>query len=335
MPSSNISSQNYAAAYIRYSSKMQEDSLSLEAQERIIRQRAEQDGNRIVEVFADKKESAYRKKYRPALIRAQEGAKQGKFNILYVHKVDRLARRLEWTIDLVNTFEEYGVKIKFVNQDFDRKTPDGKFQFNLTGMMAEHYSDNLSQETKKGKYQLTLQGYHNGMFPWGYEKAIDENNWRVGKPIPKLVPVIQDLFSRYAAGIYSDQQMADWLNHQGFRRSDKRLFTRDNLRDILQNMYYAGKIRYRGAKLSAIGKNYRAMEGEIYEGKHEAIISMSLFNRCQAVRAERRHKAPTRQKTRHVYYVNGIIDCVHCGRSMRAQSSRSHRYYREASKGKG
>ena len=111
MPSSNISSQNYAAAYIRYSSKMQEDSLSLEAQERIIRQRAELDGNRIVEVFADKKESAYRKKYRPALIRAREGAKQGKFSILYVHKVDRLARRLEWTIDLVNTFEEYGVKI--------------------------------------------------------------------------------------------------------------------------------------------------------------------------------------------------------------------------------
>jgi len=129
--------------------------------------------------------------------------------------------------------------------------------------------------------------------------------------------------------------MADWLNQQGFRRSENRLFTRDNLRDILQNVYYAGKIRYRGAKLSAIGKNYRAMEGEIFEGKHEAIISMSLFNGCQAVRAERRHKVPTRQKTRHVYYVNGMIDCVHCGRSMRAQSSRSHRYYREASKGKG
>ena len=38
--------------------------------------------------------------------------------------------------------------------------------------------------------------------------------------------------------------MADWLNQQGFRRTENRLFTRDNLRDILQNMYYAGKIRY-------------------------------------------------------------------------------------------
>ena len=68
-----------AAAYIRYSSKMQEESLSLEAQERIIRRRAEQDGNRIVDVFADKGESAYRNKDRPALNRALEAAEQGRF----------------------------------------------------------------------------------------------------------------------------------------------------------------------------------------------------------------------------------------------------------------
>ncbi|MBL7161083.1 MAG: recombinase family protein [Anaerolineales bacterium] len=336
MPSANNSSQHYAAAYIRYSSKMQDESLSLEAQERIIRRRAEQDGNLIVVVFADKAQSAYRNKYRPVLNRALESAKQGKFKILYVHKLDRLARRLEWTIEIAKTLEKYGVQLISVDQNFDRNTPDGKLHFNMMGMMAEHYSDNLSREVHKGKYQLIINGYHTGMFPWGYEKTVDgEKKKRVGKPTPHLKYVVHDLFSRYATGLYSDQQMADWLNQQGFRRSENRLFTRDNLRDILQNIYYAGKVRYRGAKLSAIGKNYRTMGGEIFEGKHDAIISMTVFNRCQAVRAERRHKAPTRQITRHVYYVNGMIDCVHCGRSMRAQSSRSHRYYREASKGKG
>jgi site-specific DNA recombinase len=309
--------------------------LSLEAQERIIRRRAKQDGHDIVYVFEDHAQSAYRKKDRPGLDKALESAKKGKYKYLYIHKIDRLSRRLEWTLEITRTLKSYGVELISVDQNFDLDSPSGKLNFNVTSMMAEFYSDNLSQETKKGKYQLAVKGYHNGMFPWGYEKTIDGEKQRVGKPIPQLIPVIQDLLTQYATGTYSDQQMADWLNQQGFRRSDNRLFTRDNLRDILQNIYYAGKIRYRGAKLSAIGKNYRAIEGEIFEGKHEAIISMSLFNRCQRVREERRYKVPTRQKTRHIYYVNGIIDCVYCGRSMRAQSSRSHRYYREASKGKG
>jgi len=149
-----------------------------------------------VEVFADKKESAYRKKYRPALNRMMASAKQGKFKFIYVHKVDRLSRRLPWTFEIIMELEEYGVEVIFAEYNYNRDTPDGKLQFTMTGMMAEHYSDNLSRETKKGKYQLTLQGYHNGMFPWGYEKTIDENNRRVGKPIPQLIPVIQELFSR-------------------------------------------------------------------------------------------------------------------------------------------
>jgi len=333
--SSSDTAQLPAAAYLRYSSKMQDNSLSLEAQERIIRRRAEQDGNVIVVVFADKAQSAYRNKNRPVLNRALESAKQGKFKILYVHKVDRLSRRLQWTFEILKTLEKYGVQVIFVEQNYDRNTADGKLHFNMTGLLAEFYSDNLSQETHKGKYQLAIQGYHNGMFPWGYEKVLGEEKKRVGRPTPHLKNVVHDLFSRYAAGIYSDQQMADWLNQQGYRRSKNRLFTKDNLRGFLQNIYYAGKIHYRGAKLNFIGKNYRNIPGELFDGKHEAIISMALFDRCQAVRAERRNKVPTRQKTRHIYFVNSIIDCAHCGRSMRAQSSRVHRYYREASKAKG
>jgi hypothetical protein len=104
---------------------------------------------------------------------------------------------------------------------------------------------------------------------------------------------------------------------------------------MLQNIYYAGKIRYRGAKQNFEGQNYRAVEGEIFEGKHEAAISLELFERCQAVRQRRSYKVKTRQQTSHVYFVNGLIVCSHCKRSMRAQSSHTRRYYREASREQG
>ena len=83
------------AAYIRFSSEMQSDSFSLDAQLRQIKEQAERDGVEIVKVFADPAQSAYRKKFRPGINAMRESARLGDFKILYVHKVDRLARRLE------------------------------------------------------------------------------------------------------------------------------------------------------------------------------------------------------------------------------------------------
>jgi DNA invertase Pin-like site-specific DNA recombinase len=89
------------AAYIRFSSEMQSDSFSLDAQLRQIREQAERDGVTIVQVFSDPAQSAYHKKYRPGINQMREAARRGEFKILYVHKVDRLARRLEWALEIV------------------------------------------------------------------------------------------------------------------------------------------------------------------------------------------------------------------------------------------
>src|SRR3990170_3471917 len=95
------------AAYIRFSSEMQSDSFSLDAQLRQIKEQAERDGVEIVKVFADPAQSAYRKKYRPGINAMREAARRGEFNVLYVHKGDRLARRLEWSLEIVHELQGY------------------------------------------------------------------------------------------------------------------------------------------------------------------------------------------------------------------------------------
>lgn len=87
------------AAYIRYSSEMQSDSFSLDAQLRQIKEQAGRDGVEIVKIFADPAQSAYHKKYRPGINAMRESARRGEFTVLYVHKVDRLARRLDWALE--------------------------------------------------------------------------------------------------------------------------------------------------------------------------------------------------------------------------------------------
>jgi DNA invertase Pin-like site-specific DNA recombinase len=70
------------AAYIRYSSEMQSDSFSLDAQMRQIKEQAERDSVDIVKVFSDPAQSAHRKKFRPGINAMREAARRGNFKVL-------------------------------------------------------------------------------------------------------------------------------------------------------------------------------------------------------------------------------------------------------------
>jgi DNA invertase Pin-like site-specific DNA recombinase len=321
------------AAYIRYSSSMQDESFSLEAQLRQIKARAASEGIEITKVYSDPATSAYKNKYRPGITEMLEDSRKGMFDTLYVHKVDRLARRLEWSIEIVKKLQAQDITLKAVEQNFDLATPEGKLMFHLLGSLGEFYSDNLSKETHKGKYERAKQGYHNGWVPWGYiSEKVGEHMLAV--PDPALDPVVKQLFERYATGLYYDQEMADWLNEQGYKTRFDRPFTKDALRDMLQNKFYTGYVSYQGTYANT-GKTRRKQDGELMKGLHTPLIDDELFEKCQKIRAERRRKQNSNQTTRRVYLLSGIITCKECGHRMRAQSSNSGRYYREASKFKG
>ena len=169
------------AAYIRFSSEMQSDSFSLDAQLRQIKEQAERDSVTIVKVYSDPAQSAYRNKFRPGINAMREAARRGEFKVLYVHKVDRLARRLEWSLEIVHELQALDIIFKAVQQPFDLSTPEGKLLFHLVSSLGEFYSDNLSKETNKGKLERSLQGYHNGAVPWGYNSVM-QGKRKVGIP---------------------------------------------------------------------------------------------------------------------------------------------------------
>jgi hypothetical protein len=156
-------------------------------------------------------------------------------------------------------------------------------------------------------------------------------NRRLATPDPDLVPIVRQTFERYATGLYYDQEMANWLNSQGFRTRFGRPFTKDALRDLLQNPFYKGDVLYRGQYAQG-GKTRRKADAEIMKGLHSPIIDEELFYKCQRARAARRRQPNSKQVTRRVYLLSGLLTCKHCGRRLRAQSSPHNRYYREASR---
>jgi hypothetical protein len=139
----------------------------------------------------------------------REAARRKEFDILYVHKVDRLARRLEWSLEIVHELQALDIIFKAVQQPFDLSTPEGKLE-------------------------RSTQGYHNGAVPWGYLSKLIGNR-KVGVPDPEKAPVVVEKFERYATGAYSDMQIAEWLNAQGFLTNRNHPFGKDTVRDMLCN----------------------------------------------------------------------------------------------------
>src|SRR4030042_5339774 len=162
----------------------------------------------------------------------REAARRGEFKVLYVHKVDRLARRLEWSLEIVNELQEVDIIFKAGQQPFDLSTPEGKLLFHLVSSLGEFYSDNLSKETNKGKLERSFQGYHNGAVPWGYDSVL-KGNRKVGIPDPEKAPVVVAMYERYATGLYSDMQISAWLTEGGYVTAKDRSFNKDSVRDML------------------------------------------------------------------------------------------------------
>jgi DNA invertase Pin-like site-specific DNA recombinase len=49
----------------------------------------------------------------------REAALRGEFKVLYVHKVDRLASYLEWSLEIVHELQELDIIFKAVRQPVD------------------------------------------------------------------------------------------------------------------------------------------------------------------------------------------------------------------------
>lgn len=93
---------------------------------------------------------------RPVFKQTIDDALAGQYDVLVVHKIDRFSRKLRVTLEYFEKLGKAGVGFVSIQNDMDYSTPTGKFMLAMQGGLAELYSDNLSQETKKGWHSSLL-----------------------------------------------------------------------------------------------------------------------------------------------------------------------------------
>jgi site-specific DNA recombinase len=315
------------ALYARVSSQEQVEGFSLDAQLKAMRELALHKEWDIAGEYTDAGFSA-RSDVRPEFKRLIADARAKRFDVILVHKFDRFSRRREDAVAYKALLRRIGIPVYSVTEPVDPESPSSVILEGVLEVVAEWYSVNLSHETSKGKRERAFQGLYNGDLPFAYAKG--ENG------IPVIVPqeaqAIRKAFEAYASGRFSFRHVADLMNSLGFKTRNKRKaeiygaagprpFTSDSMRDIIGNPFYAGFVGYKGERI---------------KGRHEAIVSLEVFEKCQEVRRSHAKGPRTYSPGTKTYLLKGLVRCAFCGEKMWVNGSPGRRgYYRDVSSRRG
>ena len=243
--------------YIRRS--IENDNLSLQAQEKSIKAFAESQGWELLSIFCDSSESG-RTLHRPEFQRMMNMLLSGvEADLILVPKLDRISRSLKDILILIeDRLDPIKIGLKSVTESFDSTTAEGRLLLSLLGGFAEFERKRIVERMMDGKYQLAENGgFTGGHIPYGYLKhPIDRGLF----PDPKNSKIIYQLFNLFAYNGWSSQKL---IIETGCP------LHRDSVSAILSNPLYAGLIDY---------------DGELSKGAHQPLVSVRLFNKVQEMK---------------------------------------------------
>ena len=251
---------------------------------------------------------------RPSFRRMISDAAKRQFQFIIVWKLDRFARnRFDSAIHKA-TLKKYGVRVISATENI-ADNPEGKLLEGILESMAEHYSNSLSTNVRRGQRESIIKGNHlGGTPPFGYKVSRDGEKLRLVADEEKA-PIIQYVFEEYAKGKSKKQIMAE-LTARGILNSRGNALKYSSLQTALRNKKYIGVYVY---------------NGEFVEGACEALIDESTFNKVQELLDSRSH-GKNAKKIRQEYLLHGKAFCGHCGSRLVGDGGTSktgavHHYY--------
>ena len=272
------------ALYLRVSTDEQagEGHASLDVQRLRCQEYADAHGWPVAEVYMEAESAFNNGACRPEFQRMVRDATAGKFQHVIVFNASRFSRRATETLGVYDQLERAGVQV--------HSTAEGLGNFLMRGIQAvinEEQSRRISEGVKPSLQHLAEQGFwpRGHPRPFGFQFAPD----RILRHDPTEAPTIRTLFRQYYEGASLGKLAA-----MG-RATKYGPATVTGIRWILRNPLYAGRIRW---------------NGEVYPGKHEAIVEATLFDRVQEMLTGRyQHHEPAIRD----YAIAGLLKCGKCG----------------------
>ena len=288
-------STSNVVVYTRVSTKEQADkNLSLSTQKRTIEEFANRHSLNIVSFFGGTYESAKtdgRKEFKRMLEFIK--SHKGQVSQILVYTLDRFSRTGGAAIKLASDLrEKHGISVFAVTQPTDTSNPSGVLHQNIQLLFSEFDNQQRRQRVIAGMTEKFKQGIWVVKPPQGYD-IITINGIRSivvnddGKQIRKA-------FGWKAEGIRNDE-IVSRLNNLGLH------IYKQQIHKILVNPFYCGLIAH------------GMLNGQVVEGKHEAMISKELFLKVNNIISESPRFGVPHKAENHNIPLKVFMKCSECG----------------------
>jgi site-specific DNA recombinase len=299
--------------YCRKSSEEEDRQvMSIQSQIQELRQHAQKNHLQIVDALEEARsaKTTGRAVFNQMLKRIERGEASG---ILAWHP-DRLARnaldggQILHLLDLGKLMD-----LRFPTYTFEN-TPQGKFMLGIMFSQSKYYVDALSENIRRGNRTRRASGWPTSTVPQGYLNGRSPAGEKIVIKDEQRFPILRRLWELFLSGAYSLPQLRDMASSEmGLRtRKMKRRgggpLSVSGIYRIFSNPFYCG---------------YIVHDGQWYQGKHVAMITIDEFDRAQALLGR-----PGRAKPKgHEFAFTGLICCGRCGGSVTAEAKRNRYGY--------
>lgn len=285
----------------RVSSKEQAEGYSLDAQEKRLKAYCIDKGLEVVHIcsFAESSTRGTRPKFRDMI--KQIKARKKPIAII-CDKVDRLQRGFKETPMIEELRISGKAELHFLSDNLilhKNSSSQDLMRYNFMVMMAQNYTDCISENVKRSHEQMVREGKAMGLAPLGYLNVRD--------PQTKVANIILDeeraflirrLFTEYSTGLYSLSELVSMAKEWGLNNKGKahKPLCKCQVDNILKNVFYCG---------------YAKRLDEYYEHSYPTIVSMELFMKCVEIRNSRNIQYT--KMVKHETTFKGLIKCANCG----------------------
>lgn len=296
-------------AYFRVSSKRQKDEgVSIEAQQKLIRDYCTRKGYVIVKEFAiDESAKAKGRKTFTEMMGLVKASKD--IAGIICEKQDRLLRgesRDKLAIeDLMNEDEKEVHLVKEGIVLHKNSKSSEKLQFDMQCALARFFLNNLSDEVKKGYGILVDDGFYPHIPPLGYKSKLEDHR---AVADPAASKYIKRAFELCATGEYSEKKISNVLYEEGFRSRKGNKVGKSAIGKILHEHFYYGY--------------YKWGDGQLKPGLQDKIIDKDLFDKVQEVLSPKQKRG-----YKHDFAFIGLMQCGECRNGITAELQKGHVYY--------
>lgn len=283
-----------------------DDSNSIQNQKAMLLQYCMEQGWELYNIYSDDDYTGADRR-RPQFNRLLEDAKARKFDIVLCKTQSRFTRELELVEKYIHgLFPIWGIRFISIVDNADTANKGNKKSRQINGLVNEWYLEDMSENIRSVLTNRRVNGFHIGAFAlYGYLKDPNQKGHLIIDE--EAAAVVREVFTLFAEG-HGKTAIAKMLNDRGMpnpteykrlkglryqppKTKQSTLWKYFAISDMLTNEIYIGNmVQGKYGSVSYKTKQCKPRpksEWYIVEGTHEPIIDRELWNKVQALIAQK------------------------------------------------